>query len=213
MSEAVPRVCEGCGGRNQPAAETCDWCARPFSEHRRWIRIRWWQLAAALVLASVVAAVVGVAALSTGQLDLRLPWTAASGPTGAVAATPPAPTPATATAKPAGFAPTVTRPPAPTATAPAAAPPPPPTATPAPPRYVRVGNTNGLGVNLRKDPGPQGQPLIAVSDNTLLRLVGPEETVQARVWRLCEHQGRGVQGWAPADFLQQTDLVPTPGRT
>jgi hypothetical protein len=173
--------------------------------------MRWWQLAAALVLASIVAAVVGVAILFTSQLDLRSPWAAAGVRTGAGAATPPAPTAATAAAKPAG-APTATRPPAPTATAPATAPPPPPTATPEPPRYVRVGNTSGLGVNLRKDPGPQGQPLIAVPDNTLLRLVGPEETVQARVWRLCEHQGRGVQGWAPADFLQQTDLVPTPGR-
>ena len=211
MSEAVPRVCEGCGGRNQPGAETCDWCARPFSEGRRWIRIRWWQLAAALVLACMVAAILGVVILSSGQLDPRLPWAAASGSTGTVATTPPVPT-ATPAVRAAG-APTVTRPPTPTATAPATAPPPPPTATPAPPRYVRVGNTNGLGVNLRKDPGPQGQPLIAVPDNTVLRLVGPEETVQARVWRLCEHQGRGVQGWAPADFLQQTDLVPTPSRT
>jgi hypothetical protein len=90
-------------------------------------------------------------------------------------------------------------------------PPPSPTAEPA--RYGRVVNTNGLGVFLREDPGPQSQRIVpAIAEGALLRLVGPEQTVQAQIWRLCEHDGRGVQGWVPAQYLQAVETQPTPTR-
>jgi hypothetical protein len=88
----------------------------------------------------------------------------------------------------------------------------PPTAEPA--HYVRVANTSGLGVFLREEPGAQSQRIQpAVAEGALLRLVGPEQTVQAQIWRLCEHEGRGVQGWVPAQYLQPVDTTPTPGAT
>ncbi|MCC7369908.1 MAG: hypothetical protein IT306_15880 [Chloroflexi bacterium] len=98
------------------------------------------------------------------------------------------------------------------APSPVAAPPPPsPTAEPA--RYARVVNTNGLGVFLREEPGSQSQRIQpAVAEGALLRLVGPEQTVQAQNWRLTEHEARGVQGWVPAQYLLQVDAAPTPGR-
>ena len=83
--------------------------------------------------------------------------------------------------------------------------------TPAPARYGRVANTGGLGVYLRAEPGTRGERVQpAMAEGTLLRLVGPEETIQAQVWRLCEHEGRNVQGWVPAQYIQPTDAVPTP---
>ena len=100
------------------------------------------------------------------------------------------------------------------AASPAAAPTPAPepTATSAPARYVRVANTNGLGVFLREEPGAQSQRIVpAVREGSLLRLVGQEQTVQAQVWRLCEDEGRnGVQGWVPAQYLQSVETTPTP---
>jgi hypothetical protein len=211
VAEPNVQVCPGCGGRNGARAESCDWCGRPFSERRRGSGIRWWKLAASIVLGTAVAVVVVLAVLNATRPDARPAPAAAgatvsAGPTVAAAAPEPTPTAATPAARPADPTPPPRR-------ATITPTPPPPTATPVPPRYVRVVNTGGLGVNLRRDPGVQGQPVLAVPDNTLLRLVGPEETVQARLWRLCEHQGRNVQGWVPSDFLQPTDQVPTPGRT
>jgi len=76
-----------------------------------------------------------------------------------------------------------------------------------------VANTNGLGVFLREEPGSQSQRLQpAVNEGALLKLVGPEQTVQAQIWRLCEHDGRAVQGWVPAQYLQPVEAVPTPTR-
>ncbi len=66
---------------------------------------------------------------------------------------------------------------------------------------------------MRQEPGPQGERIQpAIAEGTLLRLVGQEETVQAQVWRLCEHEGRNIQGWVPAQYVQPTDAVPTPAR-
>ena len=200
------QVCPGCGGRNTAQADACDWCGRSFSGRQRSFSIRWWQLAGSILFAVLVVAVVGLALLNASRPEARPQPTAASPatatipPPGAAAgATAVAPTRPAASPGPTGAARTVSPTPLPL------------TPTPVPPRYARVFNTGGIGVNLRKDPGPQGQPIIAVPDNTLLRLVGPEETVQARLWRLCEHEARGVQGWVPAEYLQQTDQVPTPG--
>ena len=92
-----------------------------------------------------------------------------------------------------------------------ATPVPEPSPTSAPARYVRVVNTTGIGVFLREEPGQQSQRIVpAVAEGAILRLVGPEQTVQAQIWRLCEHEGRGVQGWVLAQYLQSVDTTPTP---
>ena len=46
----------------------------------------------------------------------------------------------------------------------------------------------------------------AIAEGAILRLVGPEQTVQAQIWRLCEHEGRGVQGWVLAQYLQPVEV-------
>ena len=201
MAESEAQVCPGCGGRNLPGADSCDWCARSFSGRQRSFSLRWWPVVLAVLLAGVVTAVVGLSLLNAARPADRPVSTIAE----AGSASP--------TAAPARASPTSTRTAPARPAAPTAAPTPEPSPSPEPPRYARVFNTGGIGVNLRKDPGPQGQPLLAVSETMLLRVLGPEETVQARVWRLCEHQGRGLQGCVPAEYLQPTDQVPTPART
>ena len=202
MAESDVQVCPGCGGRNVPRAESCDWCGRSFSGRQRSFSLRWWPLAVSILFGGVVVAVVGLSLLNAARPESRPKPTPASTPSTALS--PIAQATAASTRPAASPSPA----PAPTAIAPEPA----ATATPEPPRYARVFNTGGLGVNLRRDPGPQGQALLAVPETTILRLLGPEETVQARVWRLCEHEARGVQGWVPAEYLQPTDQVPTRAR-
>jgi hypothetical protein len=88
-----------------------------------------------------------------------------------------------------------------------------PSPTEEPARYVRIANTTGIGVFLREEPGQQSQRIQpAIAEGAILRLVGPEQTVQAQIWRLCEHEGRGVQGWVLAQYLQAVEVTPTPTR-
>jgi hypothetical protein len=202
------QVCPGCQGRNAPQAEACEWCGRPFRGRTGGFSLRWWHFATALLFGFVVIATVSLAFLSASRLptlsDFR-PKPAPS-PIARVEATALPTRAATpgltlATPKPAAS-------PGPTPT-----PIPPPSPTAEPPRFSRVVNTNGLGVFLREDPGPQSQRIVpAVAEGAILRLVGPEQTVQAQIWRLCEHEGRGIQGWVQAQYLQAVDTPPTPAR-
>jgi hypothetical protein len=202
------QVCPGCQGRNSPQAETCEWCGRPFDGRAGGFALRWWHLLTALLFGFVVVATISLALLSASRLpslpDFR-PRPSASPAVRIEATALPtrAATPGLtlATPKPVSS-------PAATATP---VPPPSPVAQPA--RYLRVVNTNGLGVFLREEPGPQGQRIVpAVAEGGLLRMMGPEQTVQAQIWRLCEHEGQGVQGWVPAQYLQAVEVTPTPTR-
>jgi hypothetical protein len=103
------------------------------------------------------------------------------------------PTPPLLGATPGG-APTVT------ATAPAE-----PTAEPV--EYVRVTNTDGQGIIIRREPSVTAPRLAARAENTVLRVVGPDATVNGRVWRQVE-DSQGNRGWTPADFLV---AAPPPG--
>jgi hypothetical protein len=198
--------CPGCQGRNLPQAAICEWCGRPFDERARGFSLRWWHLATALLFGFVLLALASVMFLSNVRLpsvsDLRAKPTVLPVPIAQATVLPTrAATPGLtlATPKPAGSP----------AAAPTPVPPPSPTAEPA--RYVRVANTNGLGVFLREEPGSQSQRLTpAVAEGALLRLVGPEQTVQAQIWRLVEHEGRSIQGWVPAQYVQAVEAVPTP---
>jgi len=87
---------------------------------------------------------------------------------------------------------------------------PPPTATAAPEptaepvEYVRVANTGGQGIILRREPSPTAPRVAARAENTVLRVVGPDTTVGGRVWRQLE-DAQGNRGWTPGEFL-----VPAP---
>jgi hypothetical protein len=200
------QVCPGCQGRNSPQAETCEWCGRPFDGRTRGFSFRWWHFATAMLFGLVVIATGMLVYLSSSRLpsiaDFRSKPTASPQVRVEATALPTrAATPGLtlATPKPAA--------------SPNATPSPEPSPTSLPARHVRIVNTTGLGVFLREEPGPQGQRLVpAVAEGALLRLVGPEQTVQAQIWRLCEHEGRGVQGWVSTQYLQAVETTPTPTR-
>lgn len=199
------QVCPGCQGRNSPQAEGCEWCGRPFDGRARGFSLRWWHLVTVLLFGLVLLAAASLAVLSASRLDVRPRLLPSPAPVAEATLLPTRAATAVltlATPKPAA--------------SPLATPTPisPPTATVAPAaRYVRIANTGGIGVFLREQPGSQSQRIVpAIAEGSLLRLVGPEETVQAQVWRLCEHEGRGVQGWVSAQYLQAADVTPTPTR-
>jgi hypothetical protein len=80
-----------------------------------------------------------------------------------------------------------------------------PVPEPGPPaeEYVRVVNTAGQGLTLRREPSISAARVAARAENTILRVVGPDEIVEGRVWKQVEDR-QGVRGWAPAEFLEPT---------
>ncbi|MDQ2806934.1 MAG: hypothetical protein M3Z04_08500 [Chloroflexota bacterium] len=103
--------------------------------------------------------------------------------------------------------PTLTEPVAVPTTPPVAPPtaPPPATATPAPgtAEFVAVGNTDGTGVYLRADPRSDGRRLVAVTEKTVLLIVGPDQTADdGRLWRNVRTLRDPAQtGWVLAQYL------------
>ena len=88
----------------------------------------------------------------------------------------------------------------------AAASPEEPTGTPS--EYVRVTNTGGQGVVLRREPNTGAARVTARAENVVLRVVGPDGVSGGRVWREVE-DNQGNRGWVPADFLAP---APPPAR-
>jgi hypothetical protein len=206
------QVCPGCQGRNSPQAEMCDWCGRPFDGRARGFSFRWWHLATVL-LGFVAIAMGTLLYLSSSRLpsiaDFRSRVTPSDPRIEATSLPTRAATPGLTLATPRPAA----SPPSASGQAATTTPVPQPSPSSPPSRYVRVVNTTGLGVFLREEPGPQGQRIVpAVAEGSVLRLVGPEQTAQAQVWRLCEHEGRGIQGWVSGQFLQAVETTPTPTR-
>jgi hypothetical protein len=201
------QICPGCQGRNPPQAAVCDWCGRPFngrSGSGGGFGIRWWHIATGLLFGLVVLATAALVFLNFSRLDIRPRPAAAPSPIVEVTALP------TRAATAGLVLPTPISQPS-TATVRTPAPAAEPSATPVPAHYVRVANTGGLGVFLREEPGPQSQRIQpALAEGAVLRLVGQEQTVQAQVWRLCEQEGRHVQGWIAAQYLQDVQVTPTP---
>jgi hypothetical protein len=64
-----------------------------------------------------------------------------------------------------------------------------------------VANTAGQGLTLRREPSVTAPRVAARAENTVLRVVGPDETVDGRVWKPVE-DSQGLRGWAPAEFLE-----------
>jgi hypothetical protein len=67
-------------------------------------------------------------------------------------------------------------------------------------RLAKVANTGGQGLNLRREPATSALAVAAVAENANLRLLGPEQRAEGRLWKQVE-DSRGNQGWVPADFL------------
>ena len=170
-------ACPGCGARNAPDARVCEWCGRPFllRDQRRPERALWALGALAFLLLAA-----GVAAVALFSAPWFPPRSAAHAPT-------PAPAP---TAVPAEELVVLTPMP----------PTPEPEPTPDPGEYVRVANTGGLGIILRREPNTTAPRVVARAENAVLRVVGPDQAVGGRVWRQLE-DAQGNRGWAPAEFL------------
>jgi hypothetical protein len=167
--------CPGCGARNASAARACEWCGRAFllRDQRRYRRLLWrlGALACALTAAGLAAMV-------------------ALGPRGGLPSPPsPAPTTIQPAAEPVADTPSL--PP----DEPPAEPEPSPTV-----EYVRVANTGGQGIVLRREPTTSAPRVAARAENSLFRIVGADRTVDGRVWREVEDM-QGNRGWTPAEFL------------
>src|SRR5205823_762710 len=146
-------ICAGCGGKNPSGSSECDWCGRPFVSTGGRLRLTAWQILSSLLLLAVIGAVAALAYLDAGRaLPVRAVASATitAGPT--VVPTPvvtPRVTALTPTAPPALAAPTAP---------PTAAPQPTPEPSPTPqPKSAKIFNTNGQGVSVRQQPGPQSQ--------------------------------------------------------
>lgn len=90
----------------------------------------------------------------------------------------------------------------------------PPAASPTPDelRRARIGNTDGQGANLRREPNPGSQRVVVIRDGTEVDVVGPDREVNGRPWRNVQ-DSNGNTGWVPAEFLLDDRAVgprPTP---
>jgi predicted nucleic acid-binding Zn ribbon protein len=168
-------ACPGCGARNAPDSRVCEWCGRPFllRDQRRPQRALWVLVALISILA--VAALAAIALFSMPSIPSR----------GTVQAPVSSPS-----AEP------IDEPP--TAVPPSPVPQPEPTSEPI--EYVRVANTGGLGIVLRREPNTTAARVVARAENAVLRVVGPDQLVSGRVWRQVE-DAQGNRGWTPAEFL------------
>ncbi len=160
----------------------CEWCGRPFLLRDQRRPGRWlWPVALGACLA--VGALVIVASLVSWLGVVPRPGGASPSATAPAVPTPePAPPPA-APALPA------------------------PEPTSEPPEFVRVVNTAGQGVILRREPSTRAPRVAARAENTILQVVGPDTTAEGRVWRQVQ-DAQGNRGWVPADFLAPAPAPP-----
>ena len=78
-----------------------------------------------------------------------------------------------------------------------------PTPTTATPRVFVVANTDGEGLNLRREPGPGGEVITRLPEGTRLEQVGPDRTVDGVTW----HNVRapdGSVGWVSGEFTTES---------
>jgi uncharacterized protein YraI len=81
--------------------------------------------------------------------------------------------------------------------------PPTPEPTPTPQlQLAQIVNTNGLGVSVREQPGPQSPRAGVLREGTRVLLTGNDQTVAARPWREIETQDHNLRGWVLGDFIQ-----------
>jgi hypothetical protein len=205
-------ICPGCGGKNPGGSNECDWCGRPFVSKGGRLRLTIWQVLSSLLLLGLIGAVAALAYLNAGRALPPVRVSTASTTTIVVPTLVPT-LPVTPRVTAASAA---TATPAPAAAAAQSGPTPPPM-TPAPtleptptPQFqpARIVNTNGLGVNVRKQPGPSSGFVIALREGTRVLLTGNDQTVAARPWREIETEDHNLKGWVQGDFLQLLQTAP-----
>lgn len=88
------------------------------------------------------------------------------------------------------------------------------TATVATGQRLQVANTGNDGVNLRRDPGSDGDRITTLREGTVLEVVGPDRVVDGDTWRNVRDM-TGQTGWISASFLAPEGTVaavaPVPG--
>lgn len=200
-------TCPGCGGKNRAGSNECDWCGRTFVSPRGRLRLTVWQIVSSLLLLAIIGAVAALAYLNAGRALPPVRASAAANTTPVATAVPTlavtprvtTATPATATPRPIVAGPTMpVETPAPST--------PVPTPTPVP-QAAKIVNTNGLGVSVRNQPGPQATRSGVLREGTRVLLTGNDQTVAARPWKEVETEDHSLKGWVSSDFLQ---LQPAP---
>ena len=170
-------VCPGCGGRNPPDTQVCEWCERPFvaQHHNRPGTGTALVLAAAVVLVGILAVglFVVMSRVGAGRGTTANPPSVVVG-NGAELANPDL-SGADASDSADGAA-----------------------------EYVQVGNTGGAGAFIRSEPQTASPSLATSPDGTVLIVVGPDVTSAGTTWRHVQNQD-GVDGWTPAAFLLPSD--------
>ena len=73
---------------------------------------------------------------------------------------------------------------------------------------ARIVNTNGQGVSVRLQPGPQSPRQGVLREGTRVLLTGNDQTVAARPWREIETEDHNLKGWVQGDFLQLQPTAP-----
>jgi hypothetical protein len=196
-------VCPGCGGKNPHGSTECDWCGRQFLTRGGRLRLTIWQVLSSLLLLGLIGAVAALAILNAGR---ALPPARASASTATSLPTI-QPTPAVTPRVTVASQPTLTQVPLAAASlptvepTPSVPPTPEPTATPTL-QQARIINTNGLGVTVREQPGPQAARAGVLREGTVVLLTGNDQTVAARPWREVETQDHNLKGWVQGDFVQ-----------
>jgi hypothetical protein len=204
-------VCPGCGGKNPGGSTECDWCGRPFLTKGGRLRLTIWQVLSSLLLLALIGAVTALAVLNAGR---ALPPARASASTATPLVPTEVPTPAVTPRVTVAERPTLT--PVPLAVAPRVptleptpSAPPTPAPTPTPQlQQARISNTNGLGVTVRQQPGPQAARAGVLREGTVVLLTGNDQTVAARPWREVETQDHNLKGWVQGDFVQTVQPAP-----
>lgn len=65
---------------------------------------------------------------------------------------------------------------------------------------LQVANTGNDGVNLRRDPGQNGERIKTVREGTVVDVVGADQVIDGTIWRNVRDT-QGDQGWIAANFL------------
>ncbi len=174
------------------------------------MRLTIWQVLSSLLLLGLIGAVAALAYLNAGRALPPVRANAATG-TSTVAVPTLVPTLPVTPRVTAANAATATPAPA-SATGPTL-----PPSTPAPTveptltsqfQPARIVNTNGLGVNVRKQPGPSALNAGVLREGTRVLLTGNDQTVAARPWREIETEDHNLKGWVQGDFLQLLQTAP-----
>ncbi|MBI4493863.1 MAG: SH3 domain-containing protein [Chloroflexi bacterium] len=79
---------------------------------------------------------------------------------------------------------------------------PPAAAAPAAPGRQEVGNTGGLGANLRAAPGTEAKVLAALPEGTALDPLDRANDASGRVW-LKVRDPRGMIGWVAQEYVKR----------